>query len=133
MEEKKFAAGNLTFAVRELHTGRGDGISVDILANQDGDVSLIRLDWFPDCPHYHYNPRTEKNLEIPLDPALISDSIGWFLDQLPDRLSSMILSAGHPHVAEAVDSDEVVRVLSAVKDAAAQARQDCGAELNSPV
>ena len=59
MEETRFAAGNITFAVRELHTRLGDGVSVDILAGKsDQEVSVIRLDWFPDCPHYHYNPKT---------------------------------------------------------------------------
>lgn len=126
MEEARFAAGNVTFAVRELHTGRGDGVSVDILAGQSGEeVSVIRLDWFPDCPHYHYNPRTEANMEIPLDPALIGDSIDWFLERIPDRLADMVDSAGHPDVAKAIDSSELVRAMPGVKNAAAQARQDC--------
>jgi hypothetical protein len=128
MEETRFAAGNVTFAVRELHTGRGDGVSVDILAGEaDKQVSVIRLDWFPDCPHYHYNPRTEKNQEIPLDPALVGDSIDWFLGRIPDRLADMVRSAGHPGVAGAIDPGEVARAMPGVKDAAARARRECGA------
>jgi len=128
MEEKRFAAGNVTFAVRELHTRLGDGVSVDILTGQaDEEVSLLRLDWFPDCPHYHYNPRTENNKEIPLDPALIGDSMDWFLERIPERLPDMALSAGHPDVAGAIDLDELSRVMPDVTSAAKTARRECGA------
>ncbi len=126
MEETRFAAGNITFAVRELHTRLGDGVSVDILAGKsDQEVSVIRLDWFPDCPHYHYNPKTENNKEIPLDPALIGDSMDWFLERIPDRLPAMIHSAGYPDVARAIDSNELTRAIPDVKSAAKKARQEC--------
>jgi hypothetical protein len=116
MEETRFAAGNVTFAVRELHTRLGDGISVDILAGQsEQKVSVIRLDWFPDCPHYHYNPRTENTKEIPLDPALIGDSLDWFLERIPDRLPNMMRSAGYPDVAKEIDTGEVTRAMPDVK------------------
>lgn len=126
MEEERFAAGNITFAVRELHTRRGDGVSVDILARlSDQELSVVRLDWFPDCPHYHYNPRTEENIEIPLDPALIGDSMDWFLDRIPERLSDMIDGAGHPDIAKAIDSGELTRAMPEVKAAADKARREC--------
>ena len=129
MEETRFVAGNVTIAVRELHTRLGDGVSVDVLAGRsDQEVSLLRLDWFPDCPHYHYNPRTEHNKEIPLDPALIGDSMDWFLERIPDRLADMIDSAGHPDVARAVDSNELTRAMPDVKSAAKTARRECGAQ-----
>jgi len=119
MEETRFAAGNITFAVRELHTRLGDGVSVDILAGHpEQEVSVIRLDWFPDCPHYHYNPRKENTKGIPLDPALIGDSMDWFLERIPDRLQDMIHSAGHPDVAGAIDSNELARAMPDVKSAA---------------
>ena len=103
-------------------------MSVDILAGQaDGKVSVIRLDWFPDCPHYHYNPRTEKDQEIPLDPALVGDSMDWFLERIPDRLPDMMESAGHPELAGAIDRDEVDRAMPQVRKAAATARRECGA------
>lgn len=116
MEETRFIAGNLVFAVRELHTRLGDGISVDILAkNGEQEVSVIRFDWFPDCPHYHYNPRMENTREIPLDPALLGDTMDWFLERIPDRLPFMIESAGHPDVACAIDRGEISRVMPDVK------------------
>jgi hypothetical protein len=116
MEEKRFMAGNLVFAVRELHTRLGDGVSVDILAKfTEQEASLLRLDWFPDCPHYHYNPRMENTREIPLDPALLGDPMDWFLERIPDRLPSMIESAGHPDVASAIDRGEISRVMPDVK------------------
>lgn len=128
MEETRFAAGNVTFAVRELHTRLGDGVSVDILASQgENEVSVIRLDWFPDCPHYHYNPRTDHNKEIPLDSALVGDSMDWFLERIPERLSDMILSAGHPDVARAIDLSAVTHAMPDVKTAAKKARSECGA------
>ena len=128
MEEKRFTAGNITFAVRELHTRLGDGVSVDILTGQaDGEVSLLRLDWFPDCPHYHYNPRTDRNKEMPLDPALVGDSMDWFLERIPERLPAMVLSAGHAEVAEAIDPDQVTRAMPDVASAAKTARRECGA------
>ena len=116
MEETRFMAGNLVFAVRELHTRLGDGVSVDILANHaEQEASVIRFDWFPDCPHYHYNPRMENRREIPLDPALLGDSMDWFLERISDRLPFMIESAGHLDVAGAIDRGEVSRVMPDVK------------------
>ena len=116
MEETRFTAGNLVFAVRELHTRLGDGVSVDFLARQgEQDTSVLRFDWFPDCPHYHYNPRMENTREIPLDPALLGDAMDWFLEQIPGRLPFMIESAGHPDVAGAIDGGEVSRVMPDVK------------------
>ncbi|MFT5539658.1 MAG: hypothetical protein ACI82H_001181 [Alphaproteobacteria bacterium] len=129
MEEVKFAAGNITFAVRELHTRQGDGVSVDILAGEaDLEVSIIRLDWFPNSPHYHYNPKRGRNPEMPLDPALIGDSMDWFLERIPDRLPAMVQSAGHPDVAKAIDPGELTRAMPDVKKAAKIARQECGAQ-----
>lgn len=129
MEEVKFAAGNITFAVRELHTRQGDGVSVDILAGASGhEASVIRLDWFPNSPHYHYNPKRGQNPEMPLDPALIGDSMDWFLKRIPDRLADMVLSAGHPDVAKAIDPNELARAMPDVKSAAKKARQECGAQ-----
>ena len=116
MEETRYGAGNLIFAVRELHTRLGDGVSVDILTNGPGEeVSLLRFDWFPETPHYHYNPRKENTREVQLDPALVGDSMEWFLDRMPDRLSSMIESAGHAEVASAMDRDALARVMPEVK------------------
>jgi hypothetical protein len=129
MEEVRFPAGNVIFAVRELHTRQGDGVSVDILADAvDQEVSIIRLDWFPKTPHYHYNPKPGRNPEMPLDPALIGDSMDWFLERIPDRLPAMVNSAGHPDVAKAIDRSALTRVLPEVKNAAQQARRECGAQ-----
>jgi hypothetical protein len=117
--EQRFEAGNITFIVRELHTHRGDGLSVDILAKQPGeDVSVVRLDWFPDCPHYHYNPRTTQGKEIPLDPALIGDTMSFFLEKIPGSLSGMIHGAGFPEVAKAMNAGEVNRAMTQVTIAA---------------
>ncbi|MDX1485601.1 MAG: hypothetical protein R3229_14095 [Alphaproteobacteria bacterium] len=119
MEETRFEAGNLVLAVRELHTRLGDGVSVDFLA-RDGktETSLLRFDWFPDCPHYHYNPRMETMREVPLDPALVGDSMDWFLDRIPDRLPAMIESAGHPAVARAIDRAAIARLMPEIKGTA---------------
>ena len=117
--EQRFEAGNIAIIVRELHTHRGDGLSVDILAKQPGeDVSVVRLDWFPDCPHYHYNPRTTHGKEIPLDPALIGDTMSFFLEKIPGSLSNMIQGAGFPEVAKAMNAGEVNRAMTQVTIAA---------------
>jgi hypothetical protein len=57
----------------------------------------------------------ENTREVALDPALIGDSMDWFLDQIPARLPFMIESAGHSDVARGIDSGEVSRVMPEVK------------------
>lgn len=119
MELRTFEAGNVTFVVKELHTRNGDGMSVGVRSHQSlGDVLIIRFDWFPDCPHYHYNPGQPQGREIPLDSALLGDTVDWFLDRLPDRLPAMIDRAGFPAIAQAVDTGAVRGVMAQVKRAA---------------
>jgi hypothetical protein len=65
---------------------------------------------------------------MPLDPALIGDSMDWFLKRIPDRLADMVLRAGHPDVAKAIDPNELARAMPDVKSAAKKARQECGAQ-----
>jgi hypothetical protein len=120
MEEQRFAAGNVAIIVSRLETQSNSGVSVDVLGTEMGrELSILRLDWSQERPHYHYNPGGgEKSKTVALDPALIEDSLDWFLERMPERLSSMVRSAGHPDVAKDIDPAQLARALPEVKRAA---------------
>jgi hypothetical protein len=81
MSESRFPAGNVTFAVNEFRSRvrDRDGLTISLMIEEAGQkVCAVRFDWFPDRPHYHYNPETQGAQRVPVDPAMVGDSIGWF-------------------------------------------------------
>ena len=124
MQETRITAGNITFIVKELRAraaagGGVIGVSVGVVDRQgEQDTFVIRFDWSPDSPHYHYNPGKKNGREIPLDPALVGDSMEWFLGRMPERLASLVDNAGYPDLAKGISRSDVTRVMPDVTRAA---------------
>jgi hypothetical protein len=132
-----FEAGNIRFGLemRRLPVGDG-GLAIHVLADLAGSTSksyveeteIMAFDIFWDGPHYHYGPRN-KNHRIYWDRTLVTDPLGWVLDQLESKkLGPMIERAGYPGVAADLDLDVIDNVLPKMK-ARAREMQDEGEAL----
>ena len=119
-----FEAGNIKFGLENRKLGSGDGgVAIHVLADLAGntgrvfteETELLAFDCFWDGPHYHYGPRN-KNHRIYWDKTLVSDPLGWCLDQFKSKkLGVMLQRAGYPGVAADLDDDLIASVIPNVE------------------
>jgi hypothetical protein len=105
--------------MRRLPVGDG-GLAVHVLADIGGsteksfveETEIMAFDCFWDGPHYHYGPRN-KNHRIYWDKTLITDYLGWVLDNIDSKkLGPMIERAGYPSIAAALDTELIAAKLA---------------------
>ena len=119
-----YDAGNIKFGLemRRLPVGDG-GLAIHVLADLAGateksyveETEIMAFDCFWDGPHYHYGPRN-KNHRIYWDRTLVTDPLGWVLEQFDSKkLGPMIERAGYPGVAADLDLDKIDSVLPDMK------------------
>ena len=112
---ERIEAENLAFLVATRDIGNDGGPSIEVHSQVgDRDVQLLRFDCFRVRPHYHYDPGA-KDEEHNLDPILVEDSLPWALTQLRQKLPQMVVHAGYPEVAGAIQNTAVVKGLEAVE------------------
>ena len=115
-----FEAGNIRFGLEMRKQASGDGgLAIHVLADLAGtpgrvfteETEILAFDCFREAPHYHYGPRN-KNHRIFWDTTLITDTLGWTLEQFKTKkLASMIDRAGYPGVAADLDQDLIDSIL----------------------
>jgi len=115
-----FEAGNIRFGLEMRRQTSGDGgLAIHVLADLAGtpgrvfseETELLAFDCFRESPHYHYGPRN-KNHRIFWDQTLITDTLGWTLEQFKSRkLAAMIERAGYPGVAADLDYDVIESIM----------------------
>ena len=115
-----FEAGNIRFGLEMRRQTSGDGgLAIHVLADLAGtpgrvfseETELLAFDCFRESPHYHYGPRN-KNHRIFWDKTLITDTLGWTLEQFKTRkLAAMIERAGYPGVAADLDYDLIESIM----------------------
>ena len=115
-----FEAGNIRFGLEMRRQTSGDGgLAIHVLADLAGtpgrvfseETELLAFDCFRESPHYHYGPRN-KNHRIFWDKTLITDTLGWTLEQFKSRkLAAMIERAGYPGVAADLDYDLIESIM----------------------
>ena len=130
-----FEAGNIRFGLEMRLQNSGDGgMAIHVLADLAGtpgrhyteETELLAFDCFWDAPHYHYGPRN-KNHRIFWDKTLVTDSLGWTLEQFKTRkLGPMLERAGYPGVAADLDQDLIDSILPSME---ARAREMVAAGL----
>lgn len=119
-----FEVGNFRFGLEMRKQVGGDGgLAIHVLADLAGtpgrtyaeETELLAFDCFREAPHYHYGPRN-KNHRIFWDKTLVSDTLGWTLEQFKTgKLRDMIERAGYPGVAADYDQGLVDAVLPALE------------------
>lgn len=119
-----FEVGNFRFGLEMRKQVGGDGgLAIHVLADLAGtpgrtyaeETELLAFDCFREAPHYHYGPRN-KNHRIFWDKTLVSDTLGWTLEQFKTgKLRDMIDRAGYPGVAADYDQGLVDAVLPALE------------------
>lgn len=106
--------------------GGDGGLAIHVLADLAGtpgrtymeETEMLAFDCFREAPHYHYGPRN-KNHRIFWDKVLVSDTLGWTLEQFKNgNLRSMIDRAGYPGVAADFDQGLVNSIMPALEQRA---------------
>ena len=83
------------------------GLGVNVYAMVDGkDTEILRFDCFDQTPHYHYGPENH-NIRLNMDKTTIGNSFAWTMDNLRNRLPTMIRRAGYEDLAAAVETNPV--------------------------
>lgn len=105
-------AGNIKFGLefRELRNDRG--MAIHVLGDVAGqEVELLAFDCFEQGPHYHYGPRNE-DVRLYWDMTVVPDPLHWTLEQFKaGKLPSMLMRAGYPSIATALDTELIASKL----------------------
>jgi len=115
-----YEAGNIRFGLEMRKQAGGDGgLAIHVLADLAGtpgrtyteETEILAFDCFREAPHYHYGPRN-KNHRIFWDKTLVTDTLGWTLEQIRSgKLRDMIERAGYPGVAADYDHGVVTALM----------------------
>jgi hypothetical protein len=79
-------------------------------------VQLLRFDCFETQPHFHYDPE-DKNNQLRMDKAKVSDPIAWSMDYLRGNVASLVRIAGYSALAEQLDEGVLAAALPTVEKA----------------
>lgn len=135
--QTKFVAGPVTFTVRhELWDGNiqdhaDQGVSIVVTGGVDGsETTLLRFNCFDIERSYVYGPenpdlkadgpmmlggkaRTGSSFGklFRMDPTTDGNPIGWTIKTIRAKLPDMLVRAGYPEIADALDLEEVVLML----------------------
>ncbi len=93
-----------------------EGVSIHVIDPGDAH-EYLRFDVFVDEPHYHYVHKGDgTNTVVEFDEAALGPMMPWMLDQLRDRLPSMLRRAGAAALAEQVTPDVGAHVAARVEE-----------------
>jgi hypothetical protein len=111
-------AGPITFVVEHRVVSQ-DGVeaggpTVRVLGSDD-DHEYLRFDMFNVSPHYHYEPPAEQERIVMIDTVADGDAVSWGITRLRDRLAPMLVAAGAPNLADALDNRELARAVDDVE------------------
>lgn len=133
----RFVAGPVTFIARhELWDGNiqdhaDQGVAIVVAADVEGrETSLLRFNCFDIERSYIYGPENpDLKSDVPamlggqanlptglgklfrMDPIADGNPIGWTVKTLETKLPDMLVRAGYPEIADAVDLEEVMDIL----------------------
>ena len=112
------AAGPIAFVV-EHRSVTQDGVeaggpTVRVLGGDD-DHEYLRFDMFNINPHYHYEPPADQERILMIDTVAEGDAISWGIARLRDRLAPMLVAAGGPGLAEALNDQVLARAVDDVE------------------
>ena len=127
-----FAASPLTFVVRHqlwdanVEDHMDQGVSIDVTADVDGKhTSLLRFNCFDIERAYVYGPENPAlstpcrvgggmGIHCRMDPITDGNPITWTIKVLGSKLPKMLVKAGYPEIAAAVDMQTVAAALPGV-------------------
>ena len=98
-------AVDITLEYRELMPDQG--LCVQVFGKvEDQDTEILRFDCFDQLPHYHYGP-ANHNIRLNMDKTTVGNPFGWTMDNLRNKLPSMIQRSGYDELAAAVEANPV--------------------------
>jgi hypothetical protein len=97
------------------------GLCIQVYGAVEGeDTEILRFDCFDQDPHYHYGP-VNQNIRLHLDKTTAGNPIGWTMDNIRNKLPTMIRRAGYEDLAAAVEANPVPKAK--LDEAEAKARE----------
>jgi hypothetical protein len=123
-EIRKTLQGATGSDVGQLENLDDSGVSLHVFAGPPGkQLEYLRFDCFNEDPHYHYVSWSSSANEVfHMDPVADGDPLAWALERISTRLPHMLVRAGAPDVAAAVDMNLVDQIMPRVKEKAYRAR-----------
>jgi len=93
--------------------GGDEGLTFDVMVADPKEAGerILRFDCFKKNPHYHVGP-AHKDTVHNMKTEGIEDPLSWTLDQLKNRLASMITEAGYEEIARRIDQKAIAHDLS---------------------
>ena len=103
-----FDAGAVSIAMNYRKELMADqGLCIQVYGEVAGkDTEILRFDCFDQDPHYHYGPEN-KNIRLHLDKTTAGNPLGWTLNNIRNKLPSMIKRAGYEDLAAAVEANPI--------------------------
>ena len=96
------------------------GLCIQVYSEIDGhDTEILRFDCFDQDPHYHYGPENH-NIRLHLDKTTAGNPVGWTMDNIRNKLPSMVRRAGYDDLADGLEANPVTQ--AALDEAEAKAR-----------
>lgn len=91
-----------------------DGLCLHVFGTQDG-AEYLRFDCFEEASHYHLlDPHEPSNTVIDHDRAAEGPLLDWALAAIEARLADLLVAAGAPALAAAVEPERVRAALVGV-------------------
>lgn len=116
LRRQTFEAGTVWITVEYRHFGGDEGYDIRVYAEVDGSPrQILRFDCFKFQPHYHYDP-VGRDERIELAGYGMSDALLWTIQQIEHHLPEMVLRAGYPQIASAVNSEAVQHAVSRLRE-----------------
>jgi len=96
---------DITLNYRPGMADQGLGVQVYAMID-DKDTEILRFDCFDQTPHYHYGPENH-NIRLNMDKTTAGNPFAWTMDNLRNRLPTMIRRAGYEDLAATVEAKPV--------------------------
>jgi hypothetical protein len=97
------------------------GLCIQVYGVVEGeDTEILRFDCFDQDPHYHYGP-VNQNIRLHMDKTTAGNPIGWTMDNIRNKLPTMIRRAGYEDLAAAVEANPIAKAK--LDEAEAKARE----------
>ena len=98
-------AVDITLNYRPGMADQGLGVQVYAMID-DKETEILRFDCFDQTPHYHYGPENH-NIRLNMDKTTAGNPFAWTMDNLRNRLPTMIRRAGYEDLAATVEAKPV--------------------------
>ena len=100
------------------------GVSVEVIGEEEGsEVSVLRYYCYDHDPHYFYGPESKGDRKN-IDKVTDGDPLEWVIGQLEKRFKALVVRAGYPKIADAIEIKTIDPLIATVGVTARQIATD---------